>query len=452
MRILLVDPPFQRFVGFYRFYFPLGLTYLAAVLQNEGHEVLIYDAEHDSKCISLSTKDLSLQHNLYKNALEDDSNSIWLEYKNILKQFDPDIVGISVLSVKLKSAIKIAQITKSYKDSIYIVAGGEHVTARPNDVLDNFFDFVVCGEGESGILDVVEQVKNKKIVERVLKPVLIQDLDMIPMPLIDSLLDVKSYRPIDLGLMMTARGCPYNCTFCGLSPIWGHRVRSHSLKRIISEIKLRILNYNVDYFSFRNGTFTVNRNWVIDFCNELIANSINIQWECLTRVNVIDEELIEKMIKAGCVTIRIGVESGSPKILEYMGKDITLDQVRKAARILNNSGIFWSAYFMLGVPQETLDTMDETFRFMKEINPPFVTLSKFTPLPGTEMYDDVVRLGLLNPDTTDWLWGANQSIDEVSFVKYMSQDEFSDKMYEIAQYIQKYNKAHLMKDARMKKD
>ena len=204
-------------------------------------------------------------------------------------------------------------------------------------------------------------------------------------------------------------------------------------------------------FSFRNGTFTVNRNWVIDFCNELIANSINIQWECLTRVNVIDEELIEKMIKAGCVTIRIGVESGSPKILEYMGKDITLDQVRKAARILNNSGIFWSAYFMLGVPQETLDTMDETFRFMKEINPPFVTLSKFTPLPGTEMYDDVVRLGLLNPDTTDWLWGANQSIDEVSFVKYMSQDEFSDKMYEIAQYIQKYNKAHLMKDARMKK-
>lgn len=453
MKILLIDPPFQRFIGFYRFYFPLGLTYLAAVLKQAGHEVLIYDAEHDQKCISSSMKDLSPQHFLYQEALLDDSNKIWSEYRQILSDFNPEIVGISVLSVKLASALKIAKITKEFNNNIIVFTGGEHVTVRPKDVFTGNVDFAICGEGEQGILSMVQGIERKTYIPKIIKSELIQNIDSIPMPAIECLSNLSSYRPIDLGLMMSARGCPFNCTFCGLSTIWGHHVRTHSIDRIIEEILIRKNIYHVDYFSFRNGTFTLDKNWVKEFCKRLLKDSVDIKWECLTRVDVIDEELVSLMKEAGCETIRIGVESGSQKILDYIRKGISLDQIRKAAQILNKSGIFWAAYFMLGVPMETIESMDESLNFIKEINPPFVTLSKFTPLPGTEMFQEVVDFGLLDPETTDWLWAANQSMDG-SFTKLINEKDFVSKMNQIAQYVKESNAYHSSKyaDVRIKKE
>jgi anaerobic magnesium-protoporphyrin IX monomethyl ester cyclase len=454
MKILLVDPPFQRFIGFYRFYFPLGLTYLAAVLMKDGHEVLIYDGERDPKCISSSVKDLSKRHFLYGEALKDDKNQVWQEFQEILGEFEPDIVGISVLSVKLLSALKIAKLTKQFNKHIVVVAGGEHVTVRPEDVFkDHTVDFAICGEGEQGMVELVNNISNSNQIKKVINSSLISDLDTIPFPSIDSLLNVGSYRPIDLGLMMTARGCPFSCTFCGLSTIWGHKVRYHSINRILDEIELRKRLYNTDYFSFRNGTFTLDKRWVKTFCQRLIDQSLNIKWECLTRVDVIDDDLVSMMKQAGCETIRIGIESGSQEILDYMQKGISLDQVRKAAKVLNNSGIFWGAYFMLGVPMETLRSMDATLRFMKEINPPFITLSKYTPLPGTKMYQEVVDSGLLDPENTDWLWGANQSI-EGSFTKLIEPNIFAAKMEQIAQYVKESNEnlSSNYKDVRIKKE
>lgn len=339
-------------------------------------------------------KDLSPQHFLYQEALLDDSNEIWSEYRQILSDFNPEIVGVSVLSVKLASALKIAKMTKEFNSSITVFTGGEHVTVRPQDVFTGNVDFAICGEGEQGILRMVKGIENKTYLPKIIKSELIQSIDSIPMPAIECLSNLSSYRPIDLGLMMSARGCPFNCTFCGLSTIWGHHVRTHSIDRIIEEILVRKNLYYVDYFSFRNGTFTLNKNSAIEFCNRLLKDSVNIKWECLTRVDVIDKELVSLMKEAGCETIRIGVESGSQKILDYIKKGISLDQVRKAAKVLNESGMFWASYFMLGVPMETIESMDASLNFIKEIDPPFVTLSKFTPLPGTEMFQEVVDFGL----------------------------------------------------------
>ena len=143
MKILLIDPPFQRFMGYYRFYFPLGLTYLAAVLKQAGHEVLIYDADHDPKGYSLSMKATALSHCHYLEALQNNTHYIWQEYLNILEKFMPDIVGISFLTPKVGSALKIARLTKQHRSDIIVVAGGEHVTARPQDALGKNIDYVV---------------------------------------------------------------------------------------------------------------------------------------------------------------------------------------------------------------------------------------------------------------------------------------------------------------------
>ncbi|MBD3311044.1 MAG: radical SAM protein [Candidatus Magasanikbacteria bacterium] len=322
MKILLVDPPCQRFMGFYRFYFPLGLSYLAATLQRSGHEVIIYDAEHDTSCISPSMKETSSRHQHYLNALTNDTHPVWEEFSKILADFKPNIVGISALTVKLASAIKLASITKSYNQKIIVVLGGEHVTVRPKDALHKNVDYIISGEGELALLKLVRELENKESPRKVISGHLISELDILPIPALKCLQNEKSYRPIDMGLMVTARGCPHSCSFCSLSSIWGKKVRFHSITRTITEIKMRMERYGTKYFSFRNGTFTQNRNRTIDFCHRLIEERLDIKWECLTRVDTVDSELLDLMQKAGCSTIRIGVESGSNDSLKYMNKGI----------------------------------------------------------------------------------------------------------------------------------
>ena len=452
MRVLLIDPPFHTLMGYYRFYFPLGLTYLAAVLKEAGHEVLIYDADQNDKGVSLSMREAAESHHLYLEALENDLHPSWQGFKKKLEEFKPQVVGISVLTVKVASAAKIARITKAHDRSIVVVAGGEHVTVRPQDVPVDCVDHVICGEGEQGFSSLMKGLTSGDPNPRVVDSQLVEDLDSLPLPELDCLHDISLYRPLDLGLMVTARGCPFSCTFCSLATIWGRRVRYHSLDRVIREIKLRKVKYGTNYFSFRNGTFTLKRQRVVDFCQRLLAQDMGIKWECLTRVDVIDKELVGLMRRAGCDVIRVGVESGSDEILKYMKKGITLAKIRKAANILNSSGMYWAAYFMLGVPNETEETVKESLKFIKEINPPFVTLARYTPLPGTAMYEDVVTRGLLDPNETDWAWASNQSISK-PFVESGDNGRLTELMDEASQLVKEHN-AHnevVRSDVRLRK-
>lgn len=311
MRFLLVDPPFQRFIGFYRFYFPLGLTYLAAVLRQAGHEVLIHDSEHDPSCHSPAMKDAAASHHLYLEALKKSEHVVWQEYLDQLAEFKPDVVGFSVLTVKFASAVKLAKLTKEFDSRIITVAGGEHVTVRPQDALSAEFDYVIIGEGEQGILKLAQALGSNEPISRVISSSLVQELDTILLPAIDAIPNLATYRSLDLGLMMTARGCPFGCSFCSLFTIWGRQVRYHSVDRVVREISERKEKYGTTYFSFRNGTFTLNRRRVIELCQRFLDKRLEIEWECLTRVDALDSELLTLMKDAGCRTIRVGIESGS---------------------------------------------------------------------------------------------------------------------------------------------
>lgn len=455
MKILFIDPPFQRFMGFYRFYYPLGLATMSSVLHQKGHIVKIFDAEHSPNTDTLSWGKASALCDTYNEALENDSHPVWCEIINYVKLFRPRLIGLSILSVKVDSALRIAQICKDIDSSMIVVAGADHPTVFPSVILQNRnIDIVVRGEGESTIFDLVQTLEknetkkslqhidgisykhNGRIIHNPNRP-LISDLDKIPWPRLDSLVQIQTYRPVDFGAIMASRGCPYDCTFCGVHNIWSRKVRYRSIQNVINEISLLKEKYEVKYFSFRDASFTLNKDRSILFCNELIRRELNIKWECLTRIDLLDRNLLEKMKKAGCVTIRVGIESGDETILRSMRKFIDLEKVKEMARLLNRMGFYWSTYFMFGTPLETRESIQRTINFIKAIDPPFITLSRFAPIPGSEIYHNLEKKGLVSP-YIDWSLENNQRI-ESHYLLNMKSTEFEREMENIINYVEEHN-------------
>jgi anaerobic magnesium-protoporphyrin IX monomethyl ester cyclase len=455
MKVLLVDPPFQIFMGFHRFYYPLGLGYIAAVLNSHGHSTKIYDAEHSTECRSQDWLEASHNYHLFLEALSKEQSPEWNKFREMLGFYRPQVVGISVLSVKTPAALRLASICKQFDKNIIVVVGGDHPTILPRELLKSEdVDFAVSGEGEFAMLDLVEVLSKDKnnfaqidglsfkrdgLIVSNKSRALINDLDSLPFPDIESLFDSENYRPIDLGIMMTSRGCPNSCTYCGIANTSGRRVRVRSIGNVISEIKELNQKYDVTYFSFRDASFTVDRNHTIDFCNRIIEENLNIQWECSTRMDLLDDVLISKMKNSGCVTIRVGIESGNEQLMQRMKRKVTLDQIRQGARTLNKHRMNWSAYFMFGVPGETKRTIEDSIRLINEIDPPFVTVANYSLIPGTEMYEEVKRLGLVS-EYNDWSLESNQNLLK-SYSIDIDHKEFEGLMEKVGEMVNKHNEA-----------
>jgi len=217
MRILLVDPPCFRFAGYYRFYFPLGLTHIAAVLQQEGHEVMIYDAEHDPDCVSWkSTDDVADRMCHYHKAVQDDTHPVWTNFSAFGMNFVPNC-SVFPFCPQTRLSSQNGSTCQVILWESSIIAGGEHATVRPQDILRHQFDHVVAGEGELGMLQLVQQVVAGVRPPPFISADLVDTIDTLPMPAIECLRQYQSYRPVDLGLMVTARGCPFRCRFCALA-------------------------------------------------------------------------------------------------------------------------------------------------------------------------------------------------------------------------------------------
>lgn len=439
-------------MNFNRFYYPIGLAYISAILKQNGHETLIYDAEHDPYSTSQSWLEASGKYQEYISGLQNEAHYIWNELRDLIKEFKPDAIGISMLSVKYPSARFSAKICKEFDPDVPVICGADHPTVFPNIVLeDKNIDFVVRGEGELTILELVNALEKgtgfkdikgisyKHHGQVIHNPdrELIPDLNTLPYPAITSLKNFETYRPLDFGAIMASRGCPFLCTFCGVCTIWTHKVRYRDPITVFEEMKMLYNTYNTDFFSFRDPSFTLHKNRIIELCNLIKASGMNIKWECTTRADLFDIPLLKLMTESGCVNIRLGIESGSKIILEKMKKNIDLEVVKSAAKLLNGENVYWSAYFLFGTPDETRETIEETVKFIDEIDPPFVTIARFTPLPGTEMYMELEDAGLINP-YTDWCLEGNQSY-QTHYVTLIDSKEFESIMYEIALKIDKRN-------------
>jgi len=411
MKILLIDPPFKRFTGFVNFYFPIGLSYLAAALRDAGYEAAIFDVDAVQKGTDLDFSDEYRRLELYRRGLNDDAHIVWRDIENMLKDYKPDLVGITAMTTKFGSVLKTAEVVKKHNPGCKVVVGGPHPTFLPEQTLKSKdIDIVVRGEGERTFLNLIKAIENNGALQNVkgisfkennslchTQPQeFIEDLDQISFPARELLMNRGNYTSEDMGVMMTSRGCPFNCSYC--CHMWQKKVRNRSVSNVIEEIKEVKQKYGTRQFEFKDDTFTLNRKRIIGLCERLISERLKINWSCTTRANILDEELIKIMKKAGCNVVKLGIETGSQRILEETKKGVTFQQMREAAELLNRHNVFWSGYFMIGLPTETEQDIRKTYKFMLELDPYYAGLGVYSPFPQTELFEQGVQMGLLYSD------------------------------------------------------
>jgi anaerobic magnesium-protoporphyrin IX monomethyl ester cyclase len=360
------------------------LAYLAAVLERDGHEVGIFDFGLDPQA-----------------SLEDEVQRVCA--------FGPEIVGITAMTSLYHSALETAILLKAYLGRA-IVLGGPHATIYPERILQEspVFDYVIRGEGEETILDLVRALGEgdrdlgtisgltyrlqDRIVSNPDRP-LISDLDTLPFPA-RHLCDLERYGLSTPGgqpmvTLLSSRGCPYNCSYC-FKGIVGRTYRQRSPENIIAELRSVIQQYGIRNFYFIDDLFTLNLERLDVLAERFVQEKLDIRWQCLARVDRVNKAALARMYAAGCRRIHYGIESGNQDVLERIGKGITLKQVRQAVQWAKAAGIHVKGYFMLGLPGDTEETMRQTVDFAADLDLRETMFSLTTPFPGTRLWDELV--------------------------------------------------------------
>lgn len=413
LRILLINPRLRAWSP--NVYIPLGITYIGTVLKREGYNVEIVDL----------------------NAEKMDNRKLLRKVENA------DIVGITGMITEYAEVLRLIKMAKEAKENTKVILGGPLATTLPKELLQaSRADFVVIGEGERTIVNLVSAIRqannladikgiaykdgDRIIVTDRVEP--IANLDTIPFPARNLLhmkrylknyfksfgLKIEGFGEIISTNLITSRGCPYNCTFC-FKGMWGHKWRGRSPANVVTEMELLYSTYGVNGFLFTDDVFVLDRKRVFEFCQLLKNRGMHIAWYCNGRVNLMTKELLKAMYDTGCRGICYGIESGNQQVLDSMKKNITLDQAREVVRWTKEAGINVIGYFMIGLPGETKATIKETIAFAKELELDFYSFSLTTPFPGTELYDSALKAGLIRGEKTslkDWSLHVNANLTQ----------------------------------------
>jgi len=371
IKVALVNPG-TFWKGMVFVYEPIGLGYIASYLEKNGIEVKIID-------------EIAGQN-----------------VKKEIKKFNPNIVGITANTLVIPDAYRIADICKEM--GIRTVIGGTHASALPEEVLKHA-DIVVVGEGESAMLKII----NENIKSGIVSAPYIENLDDIPI-LARHLIDMDFYfefhskfslnPKIKSGKMITSRGCSHKCLFCRNSFIKAPS-RSNSAERVVSEMKFLIDKYKVENITFYDDNFLTDKDRVEKICDLIKENNINIKWFFESRADSINPRILKKVKEAGCYRILFGFESGSQKILNFLGKEIMVEQNQKAIDLCKEAGIFISGFFMVGSPIETIEDIEATKKFVEKNSNIFPIFHVFTPYPGTKFWELYKKNNILSEDL-DW--------------------------------------------------
>lgn len=294
-------------------------------------------------------------------------------------------------------AYEIAKIAKKL-DKITI-AGGIHPTVLPNEVVGTgWFDHVVIGEGLVSFPDLVEKLEKRQPVEQVIHGQKVADLDQVPFPHYFDLYVENVIKKQHLVMMFASRGCAGRCTFCQpvSRKLFGNKIVFRTAENIISEVLHWQKAYGITKFMLVDDTFLTKKALVKEFTTKLIALNTGLTWTCNARVNEIDDEILELMVKSGCSWICIGFESGSQKILDLTKKGTTVEQNYRAAALCDKHGIGFTTNILVGVPGETEADYKASYAFVRKIKASVVSYNWFVPYPGTDLYDYCRENNLLN--------------------------------------------------------
>lgn len=452
MKVLLINPPWYRLQNTEYFGYPIGLCYLAAACEKNGVDAVVYNADFEKRRkLLIKVSDMTDAYSQYLQLLRDLEHPFWKEVKRVISQSSPDMVGVAVTTGGYGSALNVARLVKDYDPDVPVVFGGPHPTILPEKTVKNReVDYVVRGEGEITFLELVRNYdsgkmdgclgitfeREGKVIHNSDRP-LIRDLDSLPFPARHLLLNRNEYASSDFGSLFTSRGCPFSCIFCASHKIWGRRVRYRSANNVIDEVKSVYEAFDTRNFRFEDDNFTLNRKRLEEICNLLIKEKLDISWYCETRVDLINEEIVKKMKKAGCTSVSIGVESGDPQTLRKIKKAITLEQVYKATHILKENNIFLAAFFMVGFPWERKEEILRTVSLMKDIDPDLAVYSIATPYPGTELFDMSEAEGLI-PADLNWSNFFHQS-PSMFLTKNLTKNEIREIIEETERIFDKHN-------------
>jgi radical SAM superfamily enzyme YgiQ (UPF0313 family) len=378
-RVILVNPPYP--VGAYQHkpFISLGILYLAAVLEKNQYDVRIIDCQ----ALKLS----------------------YGKFETEIKKSQPNIVGITSTTLTYKSALRIAKIVKEIYPNTFTVLGGCHATFWDDKALQECpqLDAVVRREGEVTLLELVQTLEKKDALHQVLgityrkdgeiirKPdrPYIENLDELPFPAYH-LMPIEHLRKSGelIFPVMTSRGCIFWCDFCTAVRMFGRKYRVRNPKNIVDEIERLQKEYSAEEITFCDDIFTLDQARTEMLCKEIQKRKVEIKWTCGTRVDMVTENLLQKMKDAGCVGIWFGVESGSQRVLDEMKKGISIAQTIRAFKWAHEIGLRTLAQVILGYPGETKESAWQTIKLVEKISPDEVGFYNVaTPFPGTPLYD-----------------------------------------------------------------
>ncbi|MCP4133181.1 MAG: radical SAM protein [bacterium] len=431
MKILLIQPDCTNEVNkdYFSLQYPVNLGYIAAALQEADHEVMLVDF----------------------NVIDRDRLLFYIsEYK-------PDFAGVTSMTSSIYNAKKIISEIKRTNKEIVTILGGIHASTLPVETMNEIddLDYLVFGEGERTIVELIETLTAKSDLKRVKGIVfrkddviiknnpreLIHDLDSLPFPARGLVpLELYSKQHVTRGFsrkdkkiveILISRGCPNRCIFCAGHVNYGFDVRFRSYENIIKEIQYCVEVYGTTHISIEDDTFTLNKELVVKLCN--FFKEMRLTWNCNTRVDRVDYGLLRIMKESGCRKVTFGIESGNREMLKKIKKGITIPIIIRAVRNAKKAGIrFVECDFIIGAHiDESPGTIEDTVKLIYTLMPDFLAIAILCPYPGTEMYDIMVENKYLN-ENPDWsqfsYFGDLRRYDRL---KYISSKQMHELQYSI---------------------
>ncbi|MCW4035238.1 MAG: B12-binding domain-containing radical SAM protein [Candidatus Bathyarchaeota archaeon] len=424
VKITLVNPPYPRVGHQHPPAIPLGIGYMAAVLEKNGYSVNIIDCQ----ALHLSHEDFE---------------------KEIAKQ-EPTVIGVTSTTFTYNNALKVIRIAKRVHPDAVTMLGGVHVTFWDKEAFQECpeIDVIVRKEGEYTLLELADRLKADKPLTDVLgtshmvngelvrnedRPY-IQNLDDLPFPA-HHLFPLKTFMRQGKIIfpLVTSRGCVYWCNFCSAVRMFGRGYRMRSPKNVVDEMEMLHKKYGATQMTFYDDAFSVDHERVEQICDELLKRKLKIAWDCETRVDMVTNDLLKKMRKAGCIAVWFGVESCSKEVLSGMGKSEQtkeyVEQTKRAFKWVNDNGMMIVTNIILGFPGETKESAWETVNYViKELNPHEIGFYIATPYPGTPLYDTVKEKGWLRITNFDSYDTATPTF-ETPMITMKDLQEIREKAY-----------------------
>ena len=369
---------------------PHELLIMSTILKNDGCKVVINDYPSEKKAM--------------------------IDFKQDVIKLAPDILVVNATIPTLIDDLACVRIAKQINQNTLSVlrCGAIEQIAESVMNLEPMLDLILYGETDFTLSEFLKS-KNKetvkgvfyryegKIIETQKRPFL-KDLDSLPIVdrnMIKSNLYTRPDTEEAVGLIEVSRGCPYKCIFCLVPVAYGSVHRTRSVENVMLEIRICVKKYGITNFHFKSDLFSFKREWVLELCKEIIKNKLNIKWFANSRADTIDQELIFLMKNSGCFALAIGVESGSQKILDKIGKKTNLNQIKNTFNLCRREKIKTYAYFIIGFPWDTENTIRETIDFSKKIDPDYIDFFFPYAFPGTKFYETARELGLIDVFSLD---------------------------------------------------